>query len=359
VSLAGRYDDYSDFGDTFNPHAGIVWSPIEALTFRASYSTAFRAPALIELGSTDFVLLQNASDPTQGGANTAVLFVQGDNANLGPEKADTWSAGFDWRMAPSTTLSLGYFEVNYDDRIEAPTISADRRLVLQRADRYPGLIDRSPTPEEVAAILTLDSDGFYSNSTGTPWNPATQDILTVFPNLITFDNRTANIAVEKVRGLDFRLDSMHETGAGTLTFGTNISYVLDHERSVTATSPTFELLNEVGKPVDLRLRAYGGWSSGAYGATVYVNYVDGYKNPFSTPDSNMSSWTTVDMSLRFDGAGMATGGFLNGFSAILSVQNLFDEDPPLFPNSLQGLLYDAANASPVGRFISVQFVQKW
>jgi hypothetical protein len=262
-------------------------------------------------------------------------------------------------LAPSTTVSLGYFQVDYEDRIEQPTIAADRPLVLQRADRFPGLIDRSPTPEEVAAILALDSDGFYSNSTGTPWNPATQDLLTVFPNLITFDNRTANIAVENVKGLDFRIDTTHDTGAGMLKFGANASYMLEHERSVTATSPSFELLNEVGKPVDLRLRAYGGWSSGAYGATVYINYVDGYDNPFSTPASDMSSWTTVDASFRFDGAGMASSGLLNGFSAILSVQNLLDEDPPLFPNSLQGLLYDAANASPVGRFISMQLVQKW
>ena len=27
ISLAGRYDDYSDFGNTFNPHAGFIWSP--------------------------------------------------------------------------------------------------------------------------------------------------------------------------------------------------------------------------------------------------------------------------------------------------------------------------------------------
>ena len=314
---------------------------------------------MIELGHTDFALLLNASDPTQGGANNPVLFIQGDNANLGPEKADTWSAGLDWRITPATTMSVGYFQVNYDDRIEAPTIGADRPLVLQREDRFPGLIDRAPTAEEAAAILALDSDGFVSNSTGTPFNPATQDILTVFPNLITFDNRTANIAVEKVKGVDFRLDNSRDVGSGTLTFGANASYVIDHERSVTATSPSFELLNEVGKPVDLRLRAYGGWTRGAYGTTVYVNYADGYNNPFSTPESNMSSWTTVDASFRFDGSDMASSGFLHGFSAILSVQNLLDEDPPLFANSLQGLLYDAANASPVGRFMSVQFVKKW
>jgi outer membrane cobalamin receptor len=359
ISLAGRYDDYSDFGDTFNPHAGVLWGPNETVSFRASYSTAFRAPALIELGTTDFALLLNASDPTQGGANSPVLFIQGDNPNLGPEEADTWSAGVNFRLGSATTMSVGYFNVDYTDRIEQPTIAADRPLVLQREDRFPGLIDRAPTAEEAAAILALDSDGFVSNSTGTPFDPATDDILTVFPNLITFDNRTANIAVEKVSGVDFRIDWLGETGASEVKFGANASYTLDHDRSVTAASPSFELLNEVGKPVDFRMRAYGGWSRGAHGITAYVNHADGYTNPFSTPESGMESLTTVDLSYRFEGAEIANSGFLDGFSAILAVQNLLNEDPPFFGNSLQGLLYDAANASPVGRFMSVQLIKTW
>ena len=359
ISLAGRYDDYSDFGNTFNPHAGILWTPNETVSFRASYSTAFRAPALIELGTTDFALLIAASDPTQGGANAPVLFIQGDNPSLGPEKADTWSAGINFRLGSATSMSLGYFNVDYTDRIDQPTIAADRPLVLQREDRFPGLIDRAPTAEEAAAIIALDSDGFISNNTGTPFNPATDDILTVFPNLITFDNRTANIAVEKVDGLDFRIDWVGDTGAGELKFGANATYTLSHDRNVTATSPSFELLNEVGKPVDFRMRIYGGWSRGAHGITAYINYADGYTNPFSTPESSMDSFTTVDLSYRFDGSQIANSGFLDGFTAVLAVQNLLNEDPPHFGNSLQGLLYDAANASPVGRFMSVQLIKAW
>jgi outer membrane receptor protein involved in Fe transport len=73
----------------------------------------------------------------------------------------------------------------------------------------------------------------------------------------------------------------------------------------------------------------------------------------------MDSFTTVDLSFRFDGSDLASSGFLDGFTAVLSVQNLLDEDPPLFPNSLQGVLYDTANASPVGRFVAIQFVKAW
>jgi iron complex outermembrane recepter protein len=44
LSLAGRYDDYSGFGGTFNPQGGLVWQPARGLRLRGAYSRAFRAP---------------------------------------------------------------------------------------------------------------------------------------------------------------------------------------------------------------------------------------------------------------------------------------------------------------------------
>src|SRR6185503_2534975 len=48
LSLAGRYDDYSDFGDTTNPKVAVRWAPIQELAFRASWGTGFRAPSLAQ-----------------------------------------------------------------------------------------------------------------------------------------------------------------------------------------------------------------------------------------------------------------------------------------------------------------------
>ena len=48
--LAGRYDDYSDFGDTTNPKVALRWAPIDELAFRASWGTGFRAPSLAQIG---------------------------------------------------------------------------------------------------------------------------------------------------------------------------------------------------------------------------------------------------------------------------------------------------------------------
>src|SRR5690606_39831697 len=49
LSLAGRYDDYSDFGSTTNPKIGLEWRLTDSLLMSASYGTSFRAPVLFDM----------------------------------------------------------------------------------------------------------------------------------------------------------------------------------------------------------------------------------------------------------------------------------------------------------------------
>ncbi len=67
----------------------------------------------------------------------------------------------------------------------------------------------------------------------------------------------------------------------------------------------------------------------------------------------MSSWTTFDVQLGYRSEAV---GLMSGVKASLSVQNLFNRDPPflLFDQFIPGLHYDPLNASVLGRFISLQ-----
>lgn len=49
LNLGLRYYDYSDFGDTLNPHVGLVWQPRPNLVTKLLYGKAFRAPSYSEL----------------------------------------------------------------------------------------------------------------------------------------------------------------------------------------------------------------------------------------------------------------------------------------------------------------------
>ncbi len=361
TSLAGRYDEYDGFGGAFTPQLGVTWVVNGSLTLRAAYSEAFRAPALVEAGSQNNLQLSQRSDPAVGGSSP-MLMLAGDNPALEPEEARTWSMSVDLTpaFAPFAQLSLSYFNVEYEGRIDTPVFNTtDRILILQRESRFLDLITRNPTQAQVDAFMAQANGGPLLNFSGLPWDQQTTPILTAFPGLVLFDNRVNNIAVETVDGLDLQLRTDFDTGIGALNFGLNATFTLDHERSVTTTSPSFTLLNEVGKPVDFRLRAQAGWRRGAFGAYVHVNYVDSYANPFTNPVSAMSTWTTTDLTLRLDGSALAGGGWLQGFSAALSASNLFDQDPPPFIGSQIGVAYDATNASGTGRYLNLRLVKNW
>lgn len=78
LSLAGRIEDYNQFGRTTNPKLGVRWEVFDGIALRGSYGTSFRAPAFDELIGpavslyTTFVSPDPAS-PT-GTSNVLALF---------------------------------------------------------------------------------------------------------------------------------------------------------------------------------------------------------------------------------------------------------------------------------------------
>ena len=43
VSASGRYDEYNDFGHTFNPKFALTWKPADWITFTGNYGKSFAA----------------------------------------------------------------------------------------------------------------------------------------------------------------------------------------------------------------------------------------------------------------------------------------------------------------------------
>lgn len=120
VGLAGRFENYSDFGSTVNGKLTTRIKLSDDWAFRAAASTGFRAPSLHQLNfnstSTLFVdgvpfevgVFDNASRPAQ------LLGIP----QLRQEKSTNFSGGFTGRV-PSANLSLtvdGYL-ININDRV--------------------------------------------------------------------------------------------------------------------------------------------------------------------------------------------------------------------------------------------------
>ncbi len=359
--LGARYDRYQDFGSTFNPQAGVVWSPLAGLQIKGGLSRAYRAPALAELGTGRTAQIQNLSDPVLGAS--PVMVIGGDNPGLGSEKATTWSLGLDWKPSSIRGLrvSVNYFNISYRDRINSPAPGFDALLALEQSERYPGLIDRRPTDGGIATLLAgLPAEEIINNS-GIPWDIAGQSLLQAIPNLIVFDNRTNNISKETVHGLDFSTSLDLAMGDARFQLGVDGTYTISHKGRLTSVSPLVSSIDQVGLPADLRLRGKVAAIRGAVSLQAFVNYVDGYRNQFAETPSRIGSWTTVDLNVTIDASAIGKGSVLDGLSLSVNAENILDTRPPYFDGraAFTGNIYDPANASPFGRYLSIRVTKKW
>lgn len=362
-SLAGRYDRYSDFGSTFNPQAGLVWKPVDGLAIRGAYSRAFRAPPLLSLSLSNQAFLQYAPDPKTGGV-TPVLIWLGGNTALRPERAATWSAGFDYSPPSASwlTVAASYFSIDYRHRIDQPI--EDTSSILLDEAFFGSLVNRMPADSDARKVIEsalsgdLGASGFI-NMTDIDFDPATQNLLDVAPGLVVFDNRRANIGSDKVDGIDGKVDLRFGSGTDKFAVGADGTYYLNSKRRITPLSPAVDRLNTPGQLVDFRLRGSASWTHGAFGLFGYVNYVDDYRDSFASPERRIGSLTTVDLTARIDGDQFDNPGPLRGVSVTFSIDNLFDKEPPLFASSDFGLGYDPANAGPLGRYFAFQVTKRW
>ncbi|MDB5475782.1 MAG: TonB-dependent receptor [Phenylobacterium sp.] len=125
VSVAGRYEHYSDFGDTETYKVSGRWEPIENYALRGTISTGFRAPSLQQehYGSSSTIgVVLPPSTVTQ---LYPVQLLPPDNpaaAALGakplqPEKSQTYSIGVVARPTANLNLTLDLYEIKIKNRI--------------------------------------------------------------------------------------------------------------------------------------------------------------------------------------------------------------------------------------------------
>jgi iron complex outermembrane receptor protein len=169
----------------------------------------------------------------------------------------------------------------------------------------------------------------------------------------------SNLASTKVSGLDIDAHQLLDTGVGDFRFGLNGSYVFRFDQAVTNTSPNTDILNTVGNPLALRLRATAEWSryqpsEPGLGLNMAINYTNGYDNPSSSLVPKVPSWTTADFQLRYRTS--KGDGFLADMEFALTTVNVFNRNPPFVDNQFG---FDASNAQPLGRVISVFARKRW
>ncbi|MCW9046685.1 MAG: TonB-dependent receptor [Gammaproteobacteria bacterium] len=97
LTAGGRYDDYSDFGSTFNPRLALVWQTTDKLTSKLIYGKAFRPPSYLELyDETSFTT---------------------PNPDLDPERSETIEVAFSYIAKQNLQLGLNIYKFDQTDII--------------------------------------------------------------------------------------------------------------------------------------------------------------------------------------------------------------------------------------------------
>jgi iron complex outermembrane receptor protein len=364
LTLAGRFDRYSDFGDTTNPKAGVAWVPVAGLRLRGTYSESYRAPPFRQVVTPKFGYLIDVPDPASprpDGLTTSIL-VNGGNPDLDAETSASKTFGIsltpEW--APGLRTELTYFDISYRKRIV--DLIADNFLSFLGDERaLSPFITRNPSDEFVRGIVAELSEGISDFNRGIFGRTDAAEILADYDIGAYFDGRYNNVATSEVRGIDVQLAYPVRIGIDRFDLQLLGAYLIDYSIRTSAATSAQELLNTAFQPVDLRLRVAAAWSRQHWSAAAYVNYVDDYADPgsFYSSAGHIASWTTLDLQVGYEWQKDYAGSWLDGLRLSLSVLNLLDKDPPALNAAAFQLGYDAENASPLGRFLSLSVRKLW
>ena len=306
LQLAGRWDHYSDFGDTFNPKMALRWQPFDNLTFRANVGTGFKAPALHELYSGDITAFESVFDPKTGTIRE-VSFISSGNEDLEAEESTSWGFGLSWDVIEPWNLTVDYWHIENENAV----LSSPQFYVNNEA-RFPDNVTRNGSGN-ITSVLS-------------PFN---------------------NVAAQRMWGFDLASTFSWEfetLGQFRLKAGAN--YLGSFQQSAAPGEPFEELSGRDGNP---RWRSQGSlvWNKSDYEASITVNYTDGYERLDS--NSNIASWTTIDAQAVWKPS-IHPGGALT-----LGVDNVFNKAPPEDPNFEGWPFFNRALHNPRGRFLYVRY----
>ncbi len=119
ATIAGRYEHFSDFGDTVNGKLALRYEVADGFALRGSISNGFRAPSLHQqfftTTSTNFINGLPVDISTLA-VNSPVARALG-STDLKPEKSVNMSLGFTANPVRGLSVTVDYYNIKIDDRV--------------------------------------------------------------------------------------------------------------------------------------------------------------------------------------------------------------------------------------------------
>ena len=329
VTLAGRYDKYSDYGNDFSPKVAARWQPLDNLTLRASWGQGFRAPGLDILTQADSFSAEGVdNDPATclaAGFDAACMdengrqqSVQVDtwfiaNPNLSSEQSEQYSIGVVWSATNWLDFSVDYWNIEIENAISQISPMDLVNMDLDPANYGtipPGL---SLTRSAASGRITEFTAGY------------------------------GNAGKTDTTGVDFRAGTNFDLGgAGRLRNQLTVSWIDKYEQT-DVSGVTTDFAGREASP-DLRANLANEWTFGDFGVAWNFNYIDSQVN--ASGNKVLGSYTTNDLQLSWNAP-------WNG-KVFVGATNLGDKYPALrtYRNRPWNFyLYDAYGRTTYVRYI--------
>lgn len=330
LSLNGavRMTDYSTSGSVTTWKVGGVWAPNEQLLFRATYSSDIRAPNLFELYSGPQSGIGIVNDTCGGntavcsGQSLNVASITSGNLNLKPEEAKTLTIGAVFRpdFLPGFSASIDYYTIDLENAID--------QLSAQQI------------------ITNCNNNGSADPSCALITRPAAVGGLAQFPTVVSI--APANIAFLKTEGVDFDASYRTTFNGGQLGMRLYANYLGKFDTQLFNGAPTLHYAGV--SVVTSNPAAYPNWrgsfsvdyTKGNFGINVTESMVGKMRLdiPGNLPNGARLNFVNADVDavLYTDLTLRAYVPFAGNKSELfLTINNLFDRQPPLIPGTTPGV----------------------
>lgn len=380
LQVAGRFDDYSEFGSTFNPKVALTYRPTDDLVLRASYATSFRAPSLTQAG----VKLRTTTARFDCSANQAVsdLYCEGDgsvrsnnvlelgNAALKPEKSDSVSAGFSYSPTDHTNITVDYWYFEHKDIVDTDMTGVMARAISDASLRHCGLVPEGQEgisyDEDLCLVtdtngLTIEDDGANLTEILDAWVDFDDPRFAELPLNRDHVLKLENTGTQTIKGLDITMDHTFDFESSSMTVKFDATHYISFERNKPGSDEIEELAGTWRYPENIASLSLF-WDFDRYYVGLTAYYTDSYEDDtdrlrgreidelagLGLIDENdqrdVDSWTTVRLS---------TGYEFEHANLKLTIDNLLDEDAPVAYGSSRG--FDSINHNARGTTYNVAF----
>ncbi len=375
LQLAGRYDDYNDFGDTFNPKVGVTYRPHESVVFRGSWSTSFRAPSLTQAGVK--LRTTTATYDCSANQNVAALYCDGDgftsspnvlelgNSNLKPEESESVSLGFAWSPSQDTHFSIDYWSFKHEELIDTDMTAVLANAITDASLRHCGLVPAGEMGisygEDTCSVT--DNSGLYIDEDGANLYEILEngwdDGNGIFrdPQLDLYRDHVIqleNTGTQEVSGYDIAFDHSLQFEQGRLTFSIDGTHYASFERNIAGSTEIEELIGTWRYPENIASFRVS-WVGEQFYTSLTADYTSSYQDDIkrlrgrnideleslgeldANGERDVDSWTTVRFNMGYD---------FDNMNLNFTVHNVFDEEPPVAYGSGRG--FDSINHNALG-----------